>query len=86
MASLSNERCSLTPPPKLTNTSFLKILNYLPSIHVTSNATRARTGTLELCDGNRDSLLVRVADADVDALHTNALGLFLSVPRKLAKC
>ena len=44
---------------------------------------RTQAGILELCDSNRDSLLIRVADTDVDALDANTLGLFLSMTRKL---
>lgn len=49
------------------------------------NPTPLPPSNLELSNGNRYGLFVRVADADADALDTNPLGLFLSVTVKLHK-
>lgn len=43
----------------------------------------AYTSTLKLCNCDRDSLFIRVANADIDALDTDALGLFFSMSGKL---
>jgi hypothetical protein len=38
---------------------------------------------LKLCNCDRDSLLIRVANANVDALDTDALSLFFSMSGEL---
>jgi hypothetical protein len=43
----------------------------------------AYTNILKLCNCDRNSLFIRVANADVDALDTDALGLFFGMSREL---
>ena len=83
MADPNHQRGSETPTPSRTNTWSFDILNHPPSKRETCVAILAYTSILKLCDCDRDSLFIRVANADVDALDTDALSFFFSMTGEL---